>query len=128
MQTFFYEWWILNKDNLIKKYPVILREIASVVWEAGRAYEAAQQTGAGDLAEKKEIRYYQHGETGRVVATEGILMGEWYRIEKYQYEVASHSLSLPTPLVPVAWWCPQPCNRLHDSSQSNCVVCGSSRR
>lgn len=27
-----------------------------------------------------------------------------------------------------AWWCPQPCNRLHGVNQSNCVVCGSPRR
>ena len=35
----------------------------------------------------------------------------------------------PTQRVPDgAWWCPQPCNRLHGVDQSSCVVCGSPRR
>jgi len=43
------------------------------------------------------MKYYQHGETGRVVATEAELIGEWYEIEKDQYEDALHPLSRPTP-------------------------------
>jgi len=39
------------------------------------------------------LRYYQHGETGRVVATENELAGEWYEIEQDQYEQALHPLS-----------------------------------
>ena len=39
------------------------------------------------------LRYFQHGETGRVVATETELQGEWYEIEKDQYEEALHPLS-----------------------------------
>jgi len=46
------------------------------------------------------MKYYQHGETGRVVATEAELIGEWYEIEKDQYEDALHPLSRPTPLAP----------------------------
>lgn len=32
------------------------------------------------------MKYYQHGETGRVVATENELSGEWYEIEENQYK------------------------------------------
>ena len=46
------------------------------------------------------MKYYQHGETGRVVATEAELIGEWYEIEKDQYEDALHPLSRPTQDAP----------------------------
>lgn len=39
------------------------------------------------------MRYWQHGETGRVVATETELVGEWYEIEAEQYEEALHPLT-----------------------------------
>lgn len=39
------------------------------------------------------MKYWQHGETGRVVATENELVGEWYKIDEDQYKEALHPLS-----------------------------------
>jgi len=43
------------------------------------------------------MRYFQHGETGRVTAREDEPQGDWYEIEKDQYEDSLHPLSRPTP-------------------------------
>lgn len=42
-------------------------------------------------------KFYQHGETGRVVATENELTGDWYEIDVDQYRQALHPLSNSEP-------------------------------
>ena len=72
------------------------------------------------------MRYWQHGETGRLLAMENNPMGEWYEIEKDQYEEALHPL---TPANTVLQADALPCghqfaNLRTDASEPYCNFCG----
>ena len=68
------------------------------------------------------MKYYQHGETGRVVATDTLLIGEWCEIRKDQYEATLQSLGRSTPRV-TDEFCPR-CKSYFPTDAVECSHCG----